>query len=703
MLRRVKRVTLNARLLIYTFLLLTITTMVIGYSSFQLSKNALDERGQDILENGVHTAMMLIEEKRTDVEHGFMTEEEAQEDVKEILLGPMADDGTRPIDGPVDLGENGYFIVYSPGGIEVLHPTLEGEDVWDVTDIGNDSEHPYLFVQDKINQAMDGGGFVYYTWNLPFEEETGEKVVYADYDEDWEWVVTAGTYMTDFNEEANAIMWVTFSVVLLLVIGGVLLSVYFFAGFTKPLMSLERAMVKLKRGSYERVPEVNRQDEVGQLVSSYNKMVNAMQDKDDRIYRYAYFDDLTGLPNRNWLNDYAGNRLQETGIGRHLVLLDARNFKVINSLYGHAYGDEMIRLLGDLLKQMETGDDIKPVRIGGNEFAIWVERFDQNDLQEQIREKKRELNRTYRSAGFNQSLDFHVGACAVTKDIVSFEELYQRASVAMQIAKENQNDQSVFFEQKMYDEIEKRTQYKDQLEIALKRNEFTLFYQEKHTAADRHVIGVEALCRWESSAFGLVSPGDFIPAIDRSGLMVEFTEHVTKLALNDYPELVSLYGPEVEVSINIPPVVFLTEEYREFLNQQIQKRGISPEHIVLEITEDVFIAETALVNQTIRRLRGDGFKISLDDFGSGYSSLSYISQFQTDEVKVDKSFIDPIETDERSRNLLVAIINIAHSMGYRVVVEGVETEGQVRILLQTHCDVIQGFVYARPQPLKRIS
>ncbi|AOM83984.1 EAL domain-containing protein [Salisediminibacterium beveridgei] len=703
MFRRVKRVTLNARLLIYTFLLLTMTTMVIGYSSFQLSKNALDERGQDILENGVHTAMMLIEEKRTDAEEGFITQEEAQEDVKEILLGPLAEDGTRPIEGPVDLGENGYFIVYSPEGIEVLHPTLEGEDVWDVTDVGNDSEDGYLFVQDKINQAMDGGGFVHYTWNLPFEEETGEKVVYADYDEDWEWVVTAGTYMTDFNEDANAIMWVTFAVVFLLVIGGVLLSVYFFSGFTKPLMSLEQAMVKMKRGSYERVPEVSRQDEVGQLVSSYNKMVNAMQDKDDRIYRYAYYDDLTGLPNRNWLNDYAGNRLEEAGIGRHLVLLDARNFKVINSLYGHAYGDEMIRILGGLLSQMETGDDVKPVRIGGNEFAIWVERFERNELLAHIREKKRELNRNYQSVGFSQALEFHIGVCSVTKDIVSFEELYQRASVAMQIAKEHQEDQAVFFEQEMYDAIEKRTQYKHHLETALNRNEFTLFYQEKHAATDRRVIGVEALCRWESSEFGFVNPGDFIPAIDRAGLMMDFTEHVTKLALKDYPELVARYGAGVEVSINIPPVVFLTEEYRRFLNQQVQKRGISPEHIVLEITEDVFIAETALVNQTIKRLREDGFKISLDDFGSGYSSLSYISQFQTDEVKVDKSFIDRVETDDRARILLVAIINIAHSMGYRVVVEGVETEGQVRILRQTHCDVIQGFVYARPEPLKRIS
>ncbi|ADH98209.1 EAL domain-containing protein [Salisediminibacterium selenitireducens] len=702
MFRKVKRITLNARLLIYTFLLLTMTALVIGFSSFQLSKNALDERGRDILENGVHSAIMLIEERQRAVEEGRRSLDGAQESIKEILLGPMNEDGTRPIDGPVDLGEHGYFIIYSPDGYEVMHPTLEGQNVLNATDMNGNEDDPYFFVQDKINGAMAGGSFVTYTWDLPHEDGTGEKIAYSEYNEEWEWIVSASTYMSDFNEEADSIMWVTFAMIALLVLLGVLLSVYFFSGFTKPLMALDQAMTKLKKGQYEKVTVVGRQDEVGQLTSSFNDMVEAMEEKDERIFRYAYYDDLTGLPNRNWLNDYVEKRLGDAGPDMYLILLDVRNFKVINSLYGHSYGDQMIRTLGKVLKEAEAGE-VRPARIGGNEFGVWVEQTDGGALRTFIESGKAKLNDVHRKEEEWQPLRFHIGVAQVIGDLTGFEDLYQRASVAMQVAKNQDLDDSVMFTKEMLEAIEEDNRFKNGLEDAMIRGEFELYYQEKRYLSDASVMGLEALCRWESPTFGMVSPARFIPMLDQNGMMVPFTEYVTVKALTDYPELARLYGPDVEVSINIPPNVFLLDEYRSFLMQEVKRRGIRPERIILEITEDVFIADMSVVIAAVDSLRAFGFRISLDDFGTGYSSLSYISQLQTDEVKVDKSFIDQMEMNERSWNLLKSIIRIAKSMNYQVVAEGVETAEQVMKLKETGCDIVQGYVYSKPLPLKRIS
>lgn len=693
------------KLIMFFTVTLIIASVIIGISSYLVARNALIDKGKIILKNSVKSALMMIDDMNKDVLEGTITLEEAQENLKQYLLGPLNPDGTRQITSQINFGEHGYYIVYSQTGIELMHPTLEGSNVWYFKDKGNVSK-PFYLVQDKIKKAQNGGGFTEYTWEYPFLDKLGRKIVYSELDPHWGWVVTAGSYISDFDAGALKILLITFATMIIVIILGYIFVNRYITSITQPLIVVSEAMKDAEKGNYRSVPPVEIYDELGNLINGFNAMIQSIDTaqknlikKDDQLLQYAYYDALSGLPNAYYFKKTVSERLKLFNGKAALLLVDIKDFNIINSIYGTAYGDKIIEYLGKTVKE-ETALNKLVSRISGNEFAIWLEEIDDQTIISRTNTYFEKLKRNMQMADFTNHIDFYTSLVEVEDRGVEFDHMYKRASTALQYSKNNGQLSVLKYREEMYQELERESILLTLAEASMDTNQFTIHYQNKVDTNTGKVTGVESLSRWHSPVLGYVSPAEFIPVLYKSNLMVKFSHIVIDKVLNDIPKLKQLYGETCTVSINVSPVSFFNESFVELLRQSMQERNIKPNCVIIEITEDVFISDFDVVKSRIEELKAIGVMISLDDFGTGYSSLNYLSKIKFDEIKVDKSFIDNIHTDETSLSLFKAIVKIAKALDCEVVAEGVESEAQVNAIVNAGCNVIQGYVYSRPMPLR---
>lgn len=262
---------IRTKLIIISSLLLILPIIAIGSTSYFFAKDQLSQKGEVILKNGVRQVMQLIASKKLEVSRGDITLEEAQEEVRVMLLGPKDAENKRPISKFIDLGPNGYFLAYSVDGVEVMHPSLEGKSVWDVEDKGGSG---FKLVQAQIKAAQNGGGFVTYAWTLPGSEKIGDKITYQELDADWGWVVSAGAYVADFNKGANVILMVILIILAVSLIIGMIVITLYSASFAKPIRKISSALLEVSNNNLD-VEEIHikNKDELGVLASSYNTML----------------------------------------------------------------------------------------------------------------------------------------------------------------------------------------------------------------------------------------------------------------------------------------------------------------------------------------------------------------------------------------------------------------------------------------------
>lgn len=696
---------LNTRLLSFMIGLLLLSCLVVGIPSYFIAKAALNTKGETILKNGVEMALLLIESKSEEVASGNITLAEAQEQVKISLSGVKRSDGTREINHNVDLGQNGYFIVYSLDGIELMHPTLEGQNVWSVVSKGGRVMYP---VQEQIYKATHGGGFTVYTWNYPNSEKLGQKITYSKVDPNWNWVVIAGAYMSDHNAAAYTIMKIMIMASAVLLTMGAATSSLFVRGITKPLSQVVAGMKRAERGNYQSIGALAQKDEMGMLVSGFNNMVTAIDSaqrdlisQEERIRHYAYFDQLSGLPNSNKFKEHVSRRMAQDIKKGYLVLMDIKDFKAINSVYGSIYGDTIIHMIGEVLSREELRplDESMVARFNGNEFAAWLENWTMAHLEEALANYKALLQKTLKENGMEAHLDFYLSVSEYAIDGRDFDTCYQKATIALQHAKESGETALRKYEPELFEILEREETVKALAETALEEDEFVLYYQNKVDLIENKIVGVEALARWHSHTLGPVSPAVFIPAISKANLMTEFSTYVFKKALDDFPKLQAKFHEDLTLSVNISPIFFLKQHFVSFVLSEIEARNINPSQVILEITEDTFISEFELIQSKVKELRAGGVRISLDDFGTGYSSLNYLTSIHFDEIKIDKAFIDFLSHDHRALALLKNIVEVARIFDYKVVAEGVETSEQVEKLASVGCYMIQGYLYSKPEPL----
>lgn len=263
---------IRSKLIIISSLLLIIPIIAIGSASYFFAKEQLTQKGEVILKNGVRQVMQLIESKKLEVSRGDITLQEAQEEVRVMLLGPKDADNKRPISKYIDLGPNGYFLAYSLNGVEEMHPSLEGESVWEVED---KSGTGFKLVQAQLKAAQAGGGFVTYAWTLPNSEKIGEKITYQELDSDWGWVVSAGAYVEDFNKGANTILMVILIVLAISLAVGMVTITLFSSSFAKPIRKISNALLEVSNNNLNAEEiHIKNKDELGTLASSYNTMLS---------------------------------------------------------------------------------------------------------------------------------------------------------------------------------------------------------------------------------------------------------------------------------------------------------------------------------------------------------------------------------------------------------------------------------------------
>ncbi len=690
---------LAKKILIYMILLMLISSFIISVVTYDSAKKELDEKGKIILKNAATSAKAVIDSYDETIRMGIITREEAEEDIKRKLMGHLQADGSRKIEADMDLGENGYLLIYNSEGLEIMHPRLEGLNMWDVVDPINQD---YYIVREQIKAAKAGGGFVYYNWEYPESDKIGKKVTYNLYDENWDWVIAAGSYIDDFDDGANIIIrYILVITVVVMLLGG-LMSYWFINQMVSPIHKVVMAMKKVGRGDFEPINEMPSEDETGVLIRGFNQMVASIKTANEelvnqanRITYLAYNDVLSGLPNRNRFRTHVNNQIELGCEQAYFVLLDIKDFKMINSIVGTQMGDQIIAAVGTAFNaHADTCEMI--ARSSGNEFVIWIERDSIKALEERLNLFEKQFKEQLLSLKIYQRIKFHMAVVKYPTQGADFNQLISRVSIAMKYAKEDSYQRTIYFEEYMESAIENNVVMKEELESALKEDQFKIAYQEKVSTQTNRVEGVEALSRWHSDIFGTVSPVVFIPAINQSQLTVKFGYYVVKKALNDYPKLVQKYGEHVTISINISPILFLEEHFLIEMKQFMNQYQIPRERLILEITEDIFINDFDLVQNRIESLKGMGILIALDDFGTGYSSLNYLTNMSINELKIDKTFIDRILTDEKTWILFETLTKMAKAYNYKVVAEGVETNDQLVKVKEAGIDMVQGYIFSKP-------
>lgn len=415
----------------------------------------------------------------------------------------------------------------------------------------------------------------------------------------------------------------------------------------------------------------------------------------------ATHDALTGLANRYLMTDRLSQNLIFADRSERIVavlLLDLDRFKVVNDSLGHSHGDELLRMVAERLSAcVRAGDTVS--RFGGDEFVVTLaEVAELDDVGLLAKRFQDALLEPFRMAGHELHLSASIGVSLYPKDGSNAETLLRHADVAMYRAKEDGGNAFRFFAPEMNLRIQGVLELEADLRLALERGEFLLHFQPQIEFASGRIVGCEALVRWQHPRRGLVSPGDFIPVAEETGLIVPLGEWVLRAACAQGKDWQSLGLPPVRIAVNLSARQFSQADLVERVRLILEQSDLAPGTLEVELTESMVMHDPAGAVRTMGQLKELGVRLCLDDFGTGHSSLNYLRRFPVDYLKIDRSFITDAATDSSDAAVASSIVAIAHSLGIKAIAEGVETWEQHDFLAQVRCDEFQGFLFARPLP-----
>jgi diguanylate cyclase (GGDEF)-like protein len=427
---------------------------------------------------------------------------------------------------------------------------------------------------------------------------------------------------------------------------------------------------------------------------------------EERVNHLAFHDDLTALPNRLMLNqrlDQALSRHRRAGTKLAILFMDLDRFKVINDSLGHEVGDELLCQVADRLRaQSREGDTV--ARMGGDEFVVLIENHDNlMDISTCAQRLVEQLSAPYPLGRKDCHVTLSIGISVFPADGSDSQALLKAADVAMYRAKETGRNNYLYYSPSMNVHTVERLELESDLRHALERGEFLLHYQPKVEIATGLIIGTEALLRWKHPLRGLMSPMDFIPLAEETGLIVPIGEWVlaTACARNKVWQAQGL--TELGVAVNLSARQFEDPLLLPKLTRIIRDSGLEPSTLQLEITESMVMSNADRAVAVLEKLKSIGVRIAIDDFGTGYSSLAYLKRFPIDTLKVDRSFIRDIPADSGDQKITSAIVAMAHSLKLKVVAEGVETAEQLKFLRTLRCDAVQGYFLYRPLPEEEVA
>lgn len=410
----------------------------------------------------------------------------------------------------------------------------------------------------------------------------------------------------------------------------------------------------------------------------------------------ARTDQLTGLPNRRALYSEASSRLTAADqTGTALLLMDLDRFKEVNDSLGHDVGDRLLIQVGlRLTRQLGPGDLL--ARLGGDEFAVLLAKGDTDDAVVKAIVLRAAIAETFTLEGIALHTNVSIGIACYPEQGTDFNGLLRKADMAMYKAKTSRVGYHVYTNADDSD-FGTRLRTLHELRVALKSDQLVLYYQPKLDLVTGEVNNVEALVRWNHPSRGLLQPGDFLPLVEEAGLMQEMTRILLAQAL-DQAAVWMLREIRLTISVNLSPSSLLDAALPERIAALLEARGLPASALILEITEEYLMQDYDLARASLTRLRNIGVRISIDDFGTGYSSLAYLRDLPIDELKLDRSFLTPMQDDPRAAALVASTIDLAHSLDLRMVAEGVETADALAELSLFGCDQAQGYFISRPIP-----
>lgn len=418
-----------------------------------------------------------------------------------------------------------------------------------------------------------------------------------------------------------------------------------------------------------------------------------------KISEIAFHDALTGLPNRMSLNLYLKEEMEKVQLGQAcgvILFIDIDEFKEINDNFGHSFGDEVIITVSKCLVA-SVGESAFVSRLGGDEFIVIVPEEKSRDRAAKIADNIiGELCKEYQVGCERLHLSASIGVVVYPDDGSMAEDIVKKADIAMYAAKKAGKTCWHFYDPLLLQETNEKMMLTNGLRRGLECGEFSLQYQPQFTLAGDKIVGFEALIRWNSGDHGLMSPSRFIPLAEQTGLIVPIGEWVLEEACRFARRLTDMGKEDIHIAVNISPRQLVADGFVAKVRNSIEAAGIKPGQIEIEITESVFIESVEDAISKLCQLREMGVVLSLDDFGTGYSSLTYLRTLPVGVLKIDKSFIDKIITDQAQLQVVGAIIKLGHTLGLTLVAEGVETEEQLKILSEYRCDRIQGYIFSKP-------
>lgn len=448
----------------------------------------------------------------------------------------------------------------------------------------------------------------------------------------------------------------------------------------------------------------NSQGQVQQYVAVFTDITQRKQ-QEHQIQQQANYDALTKLPNRSMLKRKLQKALFNARSGMSqcaLLFVDLDRFKAVNDTMGHAVGDELLQQVAfRLAEQTKVADTI--ARIGGDEFIILLEDIDSEKSAASTAQRIIDsLRSPFRLFGREIYIGASIGIALFPADAAEADVLLRHADMAMYKAKERGRNQYQFFNAEMRDQVKNRTELEQALRLAINNNEFELYYQPIINSETGRVESLEALVRWHHPKRGMVSPAEFIPLAEETGLIQQLGVWVFEHSCRQLKTWQTQGIRNIAVAINISSSQRHLGFNAERARQLIEETGVNPGDLVLEITESMLLDGSSEAITWLNELKALGIQLAIDDFGTGYSSLSYLKRFPIDKLKIDRAFINDLSEDEDDASLVKAIIAMSHSMGLTLVAEGVETQEQLDYLRSLRCDLIQGYFYSRPLPAEQI-
>lgn len=485
--------------------------------------------------------------------------------------------------------------------------------------------------------------------------------------------------------------------------------------FLNPILYLAQTANKITTShDYSLRAKQLSQDEVGQLTSCFNAMLynieqrenslenqvrlrtNELENANIQLQQYAYQDGLTDLPNRRYFYEKLQSLVSIKEMKFALIFIDLDGFKEVNDSLGHDYGDLLLHQVATRLQSCITTKDTV-ARLGGDEFTLILEGVNSPDEASKIAEAvKSSLMQSIKVKKETVYVTASIGLTFFPADGLTVEELVRRADQAMYLSKNKGRNRYEFFSYAIEEKATEKRRLIEEIRTAIVKNQFELFYQPIFSIDGKSVPKAEALIRWNHPERGLIGPNEFIPVAEKNGLINDIGQWVKSQAIQDTVQFNVLSEKAIQVSVNTSPLEI--DRAGCWADEWIvasKKYQLPANTILIEVTENTLMDPDSSIQRQLKRLSTINIDIAIDDFGVGYSSLAYLQRLDIDILKIDRSFINDIESNDNSIALVKAIITMAHNLDVMVVAEGVETQKQYDLLKQLACDYIQGYIFSK--------